>query len=184
MYSNLVFESVKTYFKFGLDLALLAWWRRQPRCFLWRHWIVLSLLKRETKLVWQQKWEQTKIAAYVWRDDRRCLLHQQTAWKWKPQERNQKHETISGHSNRKLNYVYITISILKSTEMYFNATGKINQQNQIWSECKIDWSFWSNNWAICVNFDIMSRMFREAYMLYRATHNKNKMMVKVFVATR
>ena len=73
--------------------------------------------------------------------------------------------------NRQVNDVLITVPMPKSTKMYFKACKKINQHNRTRSDCGIDRSFCTNNWAIRVNFGILSMMFTDAYLLYRATHN-------------
>ena len=55
-----------------------------------------------------------------------------------------------------------------ATGMYYNAAHMIDLHNRIRSKCAIDSRFWTRNWSVRVNFGILSMLFTDAYLLYKA----------------
>ena len=55
-----------------------------------------------------------------------------------------------------------------STDVYFTACGKIDQHNKVREECGVDKRFRTNDWAIHVNFSILSMIFVDSFLLYKA----------------
>ena len=62
----------------------------------------------------------------------------------------------------------IEVPMPRASEIYYNACGMVDSHNRIREMCGIDKRLRTNNWATRVNFLILSMIFVDAYLLYKA----------------
>ena len=62
----------------------------------------------------------------------------------------------------------IEVPMPRASEIYYDACGMVDSHNRIRKMCGIDKRLRTNNWATRVNFSILSMIFVDAYLLYKA----------------
>ena len=83
-------------------------------------------------------------------------------------EDDDKIQTIQANSNRKAERFEISIPMPHASEVYFSACGKIDQHNRIRELVGIDKRIRTTNWAMRVNLSILSMIFTDAWLLFKA----------------
>ena len=117
--------------------------------------------------------EDTTIMAYVWMDQsRRYFVSSASSLQPGNPIIHKRWTEVGDEDNpgqRLAKKKQIKIPIPKASEVYFEACGKIDQHNKIREECGIDKRFNTNNWDIRVNFSILSMIFTDAWLLFKAS---------------
>ena len=66
----------------------------------------------------------------------------------------------------------ITVPMPRASELYFDACGMIDSHNRIRHMCGIERRVRTHNWSTRVNLGILSMMFVDAFLLYKACCGK------------
>ena len=112
----------------------------------------------------------TTYMAYVWSDrDRRYFVSTAGSMaQGQPYRRIRWTEVGDDEGNRMAERLMIEVPMPRASEVYYDACGMVDSHNRIREMCGIDKRLRTNNWATRVNFSILSMIFVDAYLLYKA----------------
>ena len=112
----------------------------------------------------------TTYMAYVWSDrERRYFISTAGSMaQGEPYRRIRWTEVGDEDDQRLAQRLLIQVPMPRASEMYFDACGMIDSHNRIREMCGIDRRIRTRNWATRVNFSILSMIFVDAFLLYKA----------------